>query len=366
MTLATRLTLRTGVTAHQQLLLRLHPHHLPFLLPSPNMSRRSTRLSGQLASSPPSSIESSNASRAFSTSASAAAGSSSSVQRQKKADPNAVDSSTPLEEWSTADLQAEVKRYGFKVSRKRATLIEQLRAVFAALQRTDAPLSRIGPMNVAPVAAKMTPPRTTRKLILPDPPTTALKTKAKGKGKGRQSDPFILDVSSDSDLPSSPVPVAINGQASNDSEGEAGDYTAQLELEALSATSGSPSIPSSPDIPLSTSVSPVKQRRSRSRSLSSSPEVPLSASLAAEEDVEAVEPTAALANTMTTAIRSNSALWDRILKYEPISFDELVSVATQNGLSMAAGKSKEELRTWLDRQCICFYSNDLTGPRSRH
>lgn len=68
---------------------------------------------------------------------------------------------------------------------------------------------------------------------------------------------------------------------------------------------------------------------------------------------------------MTTAIRSNPALWHRILKYEPISFDEFVSIATQNGLSMAVGKSKEELRTWLDRQCICFYSNDLTGPRNR-
>ncbi|EST08333.2 Structure-specific endonuclease subunit Slx4 [Kalmanozyma brasiliensis GHG001] len=198
--------------------------------------------------------------------------------------------------------------------------------------------------------------RAKRKLILPDS-SIAREFAAEGKGKGRKSDPYVLDVSSDSDQPSSPVASGV--QASE----EAGDYTLQLELEALSATDGS--IPSSPDVPLSTTSSPLKPRRGRSRSLSTSPDIPLATSLAEEEEL-AVEPTPALATTMTTAIRSNPALWDRVLKYEPISFDEFVSVATQSGLSMAAGKSKEELRTWLDRQCICHYSNDLTGPRSRH
>ncbi|CBQ69935.1 conserved hypothetical protein [Sporisorium reilianum SRZ2] len=308
------------------------------------MSRRSSRLSASQPSSPPSSTISTP--KALSTNA--AAGPSSSSARVNTNDKDEAGSIPYFEEWPTEALQAEVKRYGFKVSRKRTTLIDQLKAVYEALRRSKAvfevPVEQHeATITTAPAAVK----RAKRKLVLPASTPGSDVAVGKGKGKGRQSDPFVVDGdSTDSDS----VVLASNAVA--------GDYTAQLEREALSATSGSNS---DSDIPLSTTPSPLKPRP-RSRSRSSSPDIPLSH---LPPDPEAVEPTAALAETLTSAIRTDPAVWARILRYEPISFDEFVSIATANGLDMDSGKRKEELRGWLDRQCICFYVNDLTGPRSR-
>ncbi|SPO30095.1 uncharacterized protein UTRI_05934 [Ustilago trichophora] len=298
-----------------------------------------------------------------------------------------IDGGPPkFEEWPLAELQAQVKRYGFKTSRKRSTLVDQLRAVYdvmgRARTRNAAETSHV--TEPEPEAESSTGKRQSRKLILPnemlaesdDEGAAEVNGKAKAmgkaKGKGRKSDPFLFDTSSESSSES--VILAENADSANSEE--AGDYTLQLELEAHSATDGAPSS-SSEDVPLSTTASPRKKTRRKSGSLSpssssSSAEVPLSTltSAAVEETEdgggEAVDPSPALAETMTTAIRSNEGLWARILRYEPISFDEFVSLATQSGISMDSGKSKEELRTWLDRQCICFYSAELTGSRSRH
>ncbi|SPO31257.1 uncharacterized protein UTRI_05934_B [Ustilago trichophora] len=294
-----------------------------------------------------------------------------------------IDGRAPdFEEWPLARLQSEVKRYGFKTSRKRSTLVHQLQAVYDVMgrarnSRSDVETSQV----IEPEAESSVARKGSRKLLLPremladSDSEGAAKSKApgRGKGKGRKSDPFLIDVSSES----SPESVVLAENADVTSGEEAGDYTLQLELEAQSATDGALSS-SSEDIPLSTTASPRRTTRQKSRSLSpssssSSADVPLSTFttvLASEEAQdgggEAVDPSPALADTMTAAIRSNAGLWTRILRYEPISFDELVSLATQSGLSMDSGKRKEELRTWLDRQCICFYSAELTGSRSRH
>lgn len=319
--------LRTSLAACHQLAPSPHYLCLPFLLPAHTMSRRSSRLSGHLSgSSPPSSLEVFHSNRTLSTDA--AAGPSS------RADATSI---PYFEEWPTEALQAEVKRYGFKVSRKRATLIDQLKAVYEALHRSKAAFEApTGNGDAAAAATEAAPvARTKRTLILPASTSgmeSAAVGKGKGKGKGRQSDPFVLDADSTSDSSSDSVTLASNG-----ANEEAGDYTAQLELEAQSATDGSSS-----DIPLSAHP----------------PE--------GDAPEPAVEPTAALADTMTSAIRADAALWGRVLRFEPVSFDEFVSIATQSGLGMDTGKRKDEVRTWLDRQCICFYSNDLTGPRSRH
>lgn len=286
-----------------------------------------------------------------------------------------------FEEWTLPRLQAEVKRYGFKVSRKRSTLIDQLKAVHDALQKSKAAFEiQAESLSDELDRSLLQSPqaRTRKRLILP---TTngaedsearmgsTPKTKGKGKGKGRKSDPYVLDVSSDSSSDS--VMLAEDAVA-----GEAGDFTAQLEAEALSATDGELSSDSlASRLPLSASVSPSKRPRGRPRSKSpasssSSQDVPLAAQgrvrIEEEEEGEAVDPSPALSETMTTAIRGDPSVWGRILRYEPISFDEVISIATQNGLAMDTGKRKEELRTWLDRQCICFYSAELTGSRSRH
>lgn len=339
---------------------------LSFLFPSIAMSRRSTRLSAPF--SPP-------VTSAYTVDVRAGP---SFRTAQTRTDAEAI---PDLEEWSTAQLQAEVKRYGFKVSRKRETLIEQLRAVYAALSRSAGaaielpdPASDTLDAEEPPIAEGVVRKRAARKLMLPDASASSNATKStskirvtgKGNGKGRQSDPFVLDASSDDSASS--VEEAPTLQ-----DDEVGDYTAQLEREAASATDGSPSLAqssSSEDLPLSANVSPRKPRRSRSRSLSSD-DIPLSTLTAVETEEangsgEAVDPSPALAETMTRAIRSDADVWGRILRYEPISFDEITSIATAAGLSMATGKRKEELRTWLDRQCICFYSAELTGARSRH
>lgn len=371
----TACTFRMGM-AYSRMLPALPPTScLSFLCPAVAMSRRSTRLSGGPTAAEP--IPIASPSRWASNSASS--------QVSTSTLPNTTGPIPYFEEWTTEALQAEVKRYGLKVSRKRSTLIDQLKAVYEALQRSKTPFepptdathdatataqAQVGPEKQA---------RTKRKLILPEStPASAGKGKGQGKGKGRKSDPFVLDdASSESSTSSSSVQLATDP---NRTQEEPGDFTVQLELEAASATDGefSPppsSVSSSPSsrLPLSASASPRKPRRSRSAS-SSSVDIPLSTLTAhrhteaaeeGENEGPAIDPSPALAETMTSAIRSNSSVWARILRYEPISFDEVVSIATQSGLAMDTGKRKE-LRTWLDRQCICFYVNELTLSRARH
>lgn len=337
----TFLTFRSGLKTGCQLASPSYHNTLQHSYSPLRMSRRSSRISGQ-GSSPSPSIPAPTllAHKSYSTDASSSAGPSSNT--------NAAPSPY-FEEWPTPALQAEVKRYGFKVSRKRSTLIDQLKAVYAALQRSGTPFETPAPVEaplpIDAVEAEMKDgARSKRQLILPPSAVNG-----KGKGKGRKSDPFVLDASSASE------------------EEQAGDYTAQLELEAASATSGSPSPSPSSRLPLSASASPSKRRdRSNSPSTSSSEDIPLSSIHRQEEEGVPIDPTPPLAETMTRAIRADAGVWGRILRYEPISFDEVVSIATQNGLEMGTGKRKEELRTWLDRQCICFYSAELTGSRSRH
>ena len=345
-----------------------------FLHPVVVMSRRSTRLSGHQSTSIP---------RAFTRYGSnAVPGPSLLPAREHASRIDAAQAVPYFEEWSTEALQAEVKRYGFKVSRKRATLIDQLKAVYQALHHSkvpfEAPTTRILPLEPSGPPDEIPEARGNQELILPALAASKA-TRRNTKGKGRKSDPFVvLDNSSESSvLSDSPSLSRAKGQEV--AEEEVGDYTAQLELEALSATDGEASSDSlSSLLPLSASASPQKARRARSKSTasSSSAEIPLSTltSAAAAEGSEAevggggieVDPSPALAQTMTTAIRSDPSVWERILRYEPISFDEVISIATQSGLAMDTGKRKEELRTWLDRQCICFYSAELTGSRSRH
>jgi hypothetical protein len=71
-----------------------------------------------------------------------------------------------------------------------------------------------------------------------------------------------------------------------------------------------------------------------------------------------------LSNQLYQAITSDKSLYNRILLFEPVSFDEVSSTAKRAGV--IGLRSKEVLRNWLDMQGICFYSAELTGQRQRY
>lgn len=63
---------------------------------------------------------------------------------------------------------------------------------------------------------------------------------------------------------------------------------------------------------------------------------------------------------LCTAIFSDTELYQRILRMEPISLDEFMSVAQRSGtLTGSMTRNRARLRTWLDTQGICFYEADL-------
>lgn len=71
-----------------------------------------------------------------------------------------------------------------------------------------------------------------------------------------------------------------------------------------------------------------------------------------------------VAKQLYEAVKADKDLYSRILLYEPVSFDEVNSTAKRAGVTGL--RSKETLRNWLDVQCICFYSAELTGQRQRY
>lgn len=62
-------------------------------------------------------------------------------------------------------------------------------------------------------------------------------------------------------------------------------------------------------------------------------------------------------------IRDDDLFYLRILRYEPIHWDEFISRAIRAGAD--AKGWKERLRIFLDRQGITFYTADPSQPRSR-
>ncbi|PWY99333.1 hypothetical protein BCV70DRAFT_217704 [Testicularia cyperi] len=302
---------------------------------------------------------------------------------------NVSPSLSDLEEWSLESLQKEVTKYGFKTSRRKATLIEQLRAVYSALAEQGIPFDAAPELNDEAQqkaqnasASGSNTDKGKARLVIPTSLATAEKSKISGaclksasaKGKGRQSDPFVLSSSqSSSDSTASAVgwnardaqPAesnvlgldSIRQDEAEDMEREPGDLTLQLEAEAGSSTSGRSGLSSADSLHSDGSDSDVPLATLGAISSVDAPSESMWLSEASFEQ---------LSEAMTRAIKQDQSLWLRILRYEPISFDELVSLATQIGLSMDTARRKDLLRLWLDRQCICFYTAELTGTRSRH
>lgn len=73
---------------------------------------------------------------------------------------------------------------------------------------------------------------------------------------------------------------------------------------------------------------------------------------------------AGISQQLHDAIMSDEDLYRRILLFEPIPLEEVSALAKKAGVQGL--RSKEILRNWLDVQCICFYSGELTGQRYRY
>ncbi|PWN37335.1 uncharacterized protein FA14DRAFT_159433 [Meira miltonrushii] len=73
---------------------------------------------------------------------------------------------------------------------------------------------------------------------------------------------------------------------------------------------------------------------------------------------------AVISQQLHDALMSDENLYRRILLFEPVPFEEVSALAKKAGVQGL--RSKEILRNWLDVQCICFYSGELTGQRHRY
>ncbi|EPQ27256.1 uncharacterized protein PFL1_06889 [Pseudozyma flocculosa PF-1] len=286
--------------------------------------------------------------------------------------PSGSNSLRDLSQWSIAELQRETKRYGFKPSKSRPVLLEQLRAVYMALGTDQEGGGDVGfvPPDIHDSFADEEVQR-----VEQDDGVAALatgKSKGKAKAKGRKSDPIDL-----SDLESPParrrrlVDSCIGGrgllnaveeQGGQEVE-EEGDLTRQLRLEAASTSSSV----SSDDVPLST-LFPIPSTSSPS----SSPLKRDAKTKPKSKSSKAAAATTASGQSLpyhefAACIRSDEQLYDRILRYEPIPLDEVVSILAKSAIHIDTGRKKELLKVWLDRQSICFYSEELTGRRrARH
>ncbi|KAK8846750.1 hypothetical protein IAR55_005837 [Kwoniella newhampshirensis] len=85
-----------------------------------------------------------------------------------------------------------------------------------------------------------------------------------------------------------------------------------------------------------------------------------------EESVEAIEKVADLSSRFYNMIMGDRELYIRILRYEPISFDELVSKCFAAGLDKLNRSWKKDLKRYLDLQSITYFTEDPTGQRRRH
>ncbi|WWC87235.1 uncharacterized protein L201_002123 [Kwoniella dendrophila CBS 6074] len=65
-------------------------------------------------------------------------------------------------------------------------------------------------------------------------------------------------------------------------------------------------------------------------------------------------------------IMKDQELWMRMLRYEPINFDELVSKSIATGIDKEKRGWKKDLKRYLDLQSISFFTEDPTGQRRRH
>ncbi|KAK4684036.1 hypothetical protein P7C73_g6168, partial [Tremellales sp. Uapishka_1] len=100
---------------------------------------------------------------------------------------------------------------------------------------------------------------------------------------------------------------------------------------------------------------------------SSSEDIPLSAKKATKAKTKGKEKEVVKIDLMKEfydMVVLDEALYIRILRYEPISFDELVSRALARGIEERGWKLR--LKSFLDQKSITYFTEDPTGQRKRH
>ncbi|SCZ88976.1 BZ3500_MvSof-1268-A1-R1_Chr1-1g00867 [Microbotryum saponariae] len=84
---------------------------------------------------------------------------------------------------------------------------------------------------------------------------------------------------------------------------------------------------------------------------------------AADASEEEVVDERSLNAKLRESVLANEAIYLKVLRYEPIFFDDIVALATGSKIKVA----KAVLAKWLDDQCITFYTQDPTnGSRRRY
>lgn len=213
-------------------------------------------------------------------------------------------------------MQEEVRRYGFRPSKTRKLLIEQLSQVEEALNKQEQQQKQsqeVGDLSIA-----------------------------------SSSSSFLchsMDLTASDDEPMSDFTFNVVRQARESKEGEEQQNSRRSSLDVGDGDEDDDEVV---DLSQGESDENVAASQSNAATTTSSP-----------NDIAP-----SLSNQLYKAITSNKALYHRILLFEPVSFDEVSSTAKRAGV--VGLKSKETLRNWLDMQGICFYSAELTGQRQRY
>ncbi|KAG9078594.1 hypothetical protein FS749_009352 [Ceratobasidium sp. UAMH 11750] len=110
--------------------------------------------------------------------------------------------------------------------------------------------------------------------------------------------------------------------------------------------------------PKSTSPRPSKtKKRAKKNTIVYAPED-------IQDDVEEPSTSKDIDAQLLAMITSDETLYLRILRYEPIKFEDLLGMAIARGIPKHGLQAK--LKAFLDSQCINFYSGDNSGRRKRY
>ncbi|PWN44617.1 hypothetical protein IE81DRAFT_12590 [Ceraceosorus guamensis] len=252
--------------------------------------------------------------------------------------------------WSLEALQTECKKYGFKAGRDKDVLVEHLIACWRVLNHS-------APSKNASVSSPLT------------------------ERQAHQALPLPSSSAGDTTATTSQWSLGV----ANGEEAEAGDLTVQLTNEAAASSQQIDVIDSSSDTEASASSAEdseaplalgLNRRASGSRfrrqvearamgqtTRGGQNDEEGEDSDEGEPENAPVDVSASLSAQLVQAVRADAQLYRRILLLEPISFDEVASVALKAHIRL---KNKDVLRDWLDMQGICFYTGELTGTRSRY
>ncbi|MCO5596198.1 hypothetical protein L7F22_050258 [Adiantum nelumboides] len=265
-------------------------------------------------------------------------------------------------------LRKEVSKYGFRPSKSRKLMIEQLENVYEAIRNAKQRKVAEGGGDTSSLLSSSPP--SSMLLLQPETPTIARNTSGKGRKaankltNSRQAKE-VVTIELDSDI-SGLLDEDGTSSAENDDPVEMGDLTMAMMRESERETRQKSPHSSKEDLgeESEASNSTGSDDESDDEALANRSLRGVIRTSTANQATALGSVPAEVAQQLHDAIMSDEDLYRRILLFEPISFDEVNSLAKKAGIQGL--RSKETLRNWLDVQCICFYSTELTGQRQRY